>query len=84
MMFCHIENCLGQMRSVEHDIKDKTESNTAANYLDLLLSLGRNGQLHTSIYNKRYNFNFHTPNVPEDYNMKRDLYLDVYTILNRI
>ena len=29
------------------------ESNTSASYLDLLLSIGRDGQLHTSIYDKR-------------------------------
>ena len=31
-------------------------------YLDLLLSIGRDGQLHTSIYDKRDDFNFHITN----------------------
>ena len=35
-----------------------------ASYLDLLLSIGRDGQLHTSIYDKRDNFNFHITNFP--------------------
>ena len=35
------------------------ESNTSASYLDLLLSIGRDGQLHSSIYDKRDDFNFH-------------------------
>ena len=35
-------------------------------YLDLLqiLSIGRDGQLHTSIYDKRDDFNFHITNFP--------------------
>ena len=42
------ENYLGQMYPPELEIKDTTESNTSASYLDLLLSIGRDGQLHTS------------------------------------
>ena len=38
------ENYLGQMYP---EIKDTTERNTSASYLDLLLSIGRDGQLHT-------------------------------------
>ena len=41
-----------------------TESKTSASYLDLLLSIGRDGQLHTSIYDKRDDFNFHITNFP--------------------
>ena len=55
---------LGQMYPVELEIKDTTESNTSASYLDLLLSIGRDGQLHTSVYDKRDDFNFHITNVP--------------------
>ena len=58
------ENYLGQMYSVELEIKDTTKSNTCASYLDLLLSIERNGQLHTSIYDKRADFNFHISNFP--------------------
>ena len=58
------ENYLGQMYLVELEIKDTTESNTSASYLDLLLSIGRDGQLHTSIYDKRDDFNFHITNFP--------------------
>ena len=39
------ENYLGQMYPPELEIKDTTESNTSASYLDLLLSIGRDGQL---------------------------------------
>ena len=48
----------------ELEIKDITESTTSASYLDLLLSIGRDVQLHTSIYDKRDDFNFHITNVP--------------------
>ena len=52
------------MYPVELEIKDTTESNTSASYLDFLLSIGRDGQLHTSIYDKRDDFNFHITNFP--------------------
>ena len=58
------DNYLGQMYPVELEIKDTTESNTSASYLDLLLSIGRDGQLNTSIYDKRDDFNFHITNFP--------------------
>ena len=53
-----------QMYPPELEIKDTTESNTSASYLDLLLSIGRDGQLHTSLYDKRDDFNFHITNFP--------------------
>ena len=53
------ENYLGQMYPPELEIKDTTESNTSASYLDLLLSIGRDGQLRTSLNDKRDDFNFH-------------------------
>ena len=39
-------------------------SNTSVSYLDLLQSIGRDGQLHISIYDKRDDFNFHITNFP--------------------
>ena len=44
------------------EIKDTTESNTSSFYLDLLLSIDRGGQLHTSLYNRHDDFNFHITN----------------------
>ena len=41
-----------------------TESDTSASYLDLLLPIGRDRQLHTSLYDKRDDFNFHFTNFP--------------------
>ena len=43
------ENYLGQLHSPELEIKDTLESNTSTSYLDLLLSIGRDSQLHTSL-----------------------------------
>ena len=58
------QNYVGQMYPTELEIKNKTESNTSASYLDLLLSIGKDGQLHTSLYDKRDDFNFHITNFP--------------------
>ena len=51
------------MYPVELEIKDTTETNTSASYLDFL-SIGKDDQLHTSIYDKRDDSNFHITNVP--------------------
>ena len=56
------ENYLGQMYPAELEIKDTTESTNSASYLDLLLSVGRD--CHTSIYDKRDDFNFQITNFP--------------------
>ena len=58
------ENYLGQMYPAELEIKDTTESNTSASYLDLLPSIESDGQLRTSPYDKRDDFNFHITNFP--------------------
>ena len=52
------------IKPVELEIKDTIESNTSASHLDLLLSIERDGQLHTSIYDKRDDFSFHITNFP--------------------
>ena len=52
------------MYPAELEIKDTTESTTSVSYLNLLLSIGRDGKLHTSIYDKRDDFNFHITNFP--------------------
>ena len=46
------------------EIKDTTGSTNFASYLDLLLSIGRDGHLHISIYDKRDGVNFHITNFP--------------------
>ena len=52
------------MYSIKREVKDMTESNTSA--LNLPLSIERDSQFHTSIYDKRADFNFHIfhPRVP--------------------
>ena len=52
------------MYPAELEVKDTTESTTSASYLDLLLWIWRDGQFHTSIYDKRDDFNFHITNFP--------------------
>ena len=49
------------MYPAELEINDTTESTTSASYLDLLLPIGRDGQLHTSIYD---DVNFHITSFP--------------------
>ena len=56
------ENYLGQMHPTELEIKNTTESNTSASHLNLLPSIGRDGQLRTPLYDKRDGFNFHITN----------------------
>ena len=58
------DNYIGQMYPAELEIKDKTEGNNSASYLDLHLSIGRDGQLRTSLYDKRDDFNSHITNFP--------------------
>ena len=54
------------VRCIPLNLRSKTRrrANTSASYLDLLLSIGRDGQLHTSLYDKRDYFNFHITNFP--------------------
>ena len=52
------------MYPAEFEINDTTESITSVSYLDYLLTIGRDGQLHFSIYDKRDDFNYHNTNFP--------------------
>ena len=58
-----LENDLGQMYPVELEIKNTRESINSSSYLNLQLSIGRDGQLHTTIYDKQDDFNFHITNL---------------------
>ena len=63
----YFENYLGKVYPklfAKLQIKDITESITSASYLYLLLSIGRDGQLHTFNYDKRDDFNIHITNSP--------------------
>ena len=60
------ENYLGQTYPPELEIEDTTESNTCASYLDLRLSIGRDGQLRTSLTTMwRFQFPYYKLSVSE-------------------
>jgi hypothetical protein len=44
--------------SDDHKIKDTTESDVSASFLDILLNIESNGRLTTTLYDKRDDFNF--------------------------
>jgi hypothetical protein len=48
----------------ELKIKDTTESDKSASYLDILLSIDSNGRLANSLYDKRDDFDFAIVNFP--------------------
>ena len=58
------ENYLGRMYLAELEIKDTTENHTSTFNLDSLLSIESDGQMSTSLYVKRDDFNFHITNFP--------------------
>ena len=68
------ENYVGQRYPSELEIKDTTESITSASYLDLLLSIWKNGQLHISIYDKQDEFIYRITNFPL-FHLRRRFYL---------
>ena len=57
-----LEKYLEYMYHIQLKLKYTTESITSASYLDLPLSIGRYGQIHTSIYDKRDCFSFRITN----------------------
>ena len=76
-------NYLGQLYPVELEIKNNTECITSVSHIDLLLSIGKNVQLHTSIYDKQDDFNFYITNFKSNsYSIVVGLwcfYLSAYT-----
>jgi hypothetical protein len=48
----------------ELEIKDTTESDKSASYLDILLNIDPNGRFTTTLYDKRDGFDFATVNFP--------------------
>ena len=46
------------------EIKNTTDSNKSSSYLDLLLSTDANKKLHTKLYDKRDDLDFHIVNFP--------------------
>ena len=65
--YCKFNLILSGVSNVKYkrtDALSNNKYNTSASYLDLLLSIGRDGQLRTSLYDKRDDFNFHITNFP--------------------
>ena len=53
------------IRYIRLSLRSKTKrAKLSASYLDLLWSIGSDGQLHTSLYDKRDDFNNHITNFP--------------------
>ncbi|KAK3101641.1 hypothetical protein FSP39_005107 [Pinctada imbricata] len=48
----------------ELEVKETTETNNSASYLDLMLSYDTDGHMNTSLYDKRDDFNFSITNFP--------------------
>ena len=59
-----VVNILGPMYPDSLEIKGTTESNAPDFYLEFLLSIGRDDQLHTTIYDKQDGFNFNITIFP--------------------
>ncbi|KAK3093042.1 hypothetical protein FSP39_010438, partial [Pinctada imbricata] len=49
---------------LELEVKETTETNNSASYLDIMLSYDTDGHMNTSLYDKRDDFNFSIKNFP--------------------
>jgi hypothetical protein len=52
------------VEDIELEIKDTTDTDRSASYLDLHLEIDSEGRLRTKLYNKRDDFNFLIMNFP--------------------
>ena len=57
-------NNVDRIYSIELEIKDTTDTDTSASYLDLHLEIDSEGRLRTKLYDKRCDFNFPIVNFP--------------------
>ena len=57
-------NNVDRIYSIELEIKDTTDTDTSASYLDLHLEIDSEGRLRTKLYDKRDYFNFPIVNFP--------------------
>ena len=55
---------LNRIYPSELEVKETTETNNSASYLDILLSYDTDGHMNTSLYDKRDDFNFSITNFP--------------------
>ena len=62
IVFCFISGCFvaidDRIYPIELEIKDTTDIDRSASYLDLHLEIEGDGRLRTKLYDKRYDFNF--------------------------
>ena len=58
------------------EIKDTTNTDRSASYLDLHLNSDSEGQLRTKLYHKRHDFNFPIVNFPFNY-IQVDTYINI-------
>jgi len=54
-------DCVDRIYPMEIEIKDTTDTDRSASYLDPHLDIDREGRLRTKLYDKRDDFNFPTP-----------------------
>ena len=52
------DNYVDRIYPIEPEIKDTTDTNRSASYLDLHLEIDSEGRLKTKLYDKRDDFNF--------------------------
>ena len=60
----HFSDYVHQIYPSELEIKDTTDTDNSASYLDLFLSIDQGGHLQSKIYDKRDDFNFPIVNFP--------------------
>jgi hypothetical protein len=60
----NIHSCVHVIYPEELEIKDNTESDKSASYLDNLLNIDSSGRLTASLYDKRDDFDFTIVNFP--------------------
>jgi hypothetical protein len=61
---CNFHNYVHLIYPDELEIKDATEYNKSASYLDIVFNIDSNGRLTTSLYHKRDDFDFAIVNFP--------------------
>ena len=57
-------NQLSSLAPIELEIKDTTDTDRSASYLDLHLEIDSEGRVRTKLYDKRDGFNFPIVNFP--------------------
>jgi hypothetical protein len=64
IVYLKLHNYVHLIYPDELEIKDTTEYDRSASYLDILLNIDSNGRLTTTLYDKRDDFDFAIVNFP--------------------